>query len=52
MAKKTKNVTLAEEDIRLLSTLKKAFFPTHGTLSNVAVVRMGLRNLEQAQKEV
>jgi hypothetical protein len=48
MAKETKNLTLQEEDIKLLLKLKKGLFATHGTLSNIAVVRMALRKLENS----
>lgn len=41
MAKKTKSVTLAEEDIKVLLKLKKDLFPTDGPISDIAVVRKG-----------
>ena len=41
------NFTLRDADVKLVERLKKLLEPTHGQLSNVAVVRMGLRALEQ-----
>ena len=52
MGKESTNFTLDGEDVKLIERLKKTLLPTHGKVSSTAVVRMGLRKLEQAQKEV
>jgi hypothetical protein len=36
------------EDQRLLAALKKKLEPTHGTLSNIAIIRIALRAAKAA----
>ena len=37
--------TFSPEDVKVLEKIKKAMAPTHGKLTNIAVIRMALRKL-------
>ena len=50
MGKESINFTLDGEDVKLIERLKKTLQPTHGKVSNAAVVRMALRKMETEQK--
>jgi hypothetical protein len=47
MRKETVNFTLDGEDVKLIKRLKETLRPTHGKVSNTAVIRMALRKMEQ-----
>lgn len=45
MKTKLINVSLRDEDIKVLKEVQERLFSTHGTLSRAAIIRMALRRV-------
>ena len=50
MSKESAWFSLKGDDAKLLEKIKKQLLPTHGKVSNLAVIRMALRQMEQEHK--
>ena len=50
MGKDSAWFSLKGDDAKLLENIKRQLIPTHGKVSNLAVIRMALRKMEQEHK--